>query len=121
MLRDLESYLVRRAGCGLSAKNYNRTFLGALRELKKSPSRALLRKHLLSLEGESTLWPNDERFKKAWMTAPIYLSLGPEKTRTILYAIERGLETSKTEKAPPDDALSIEHVLPQAGSVSDWP
>ena len=76
----LESYLLRRAVCGLTTKNYNRVFLTMTRALRKDgTSPANLRNHLLSLTGDSTAWPTDAQFGNAWMTTHAYAALNNPK------------------------------------------
>jgi hypothetical protein len=65
----LESYVLRRAVCGLTAKNYNRVFLTLTKTLRREgTSPAAVRKYLSELPGESTLWPDDRSFRAAWRT-----------------------------------------------------
>ena len=65
MLNYIISYIVRRAVCGLSPKNYNNVFISILRSLSKSGiSPQSLRKSLDLLKGEASRWPSDAEFKK---------------------------------------------------------
>ena len=123
MLDDLESYLVRRAVCNLTPKNYNRTFLSILQALRSDtvPSRAALRRVMLGMQGDSVVWPDDDQFRRHWMNAPMYSQLGSTKTRMVLEAIDLGLQTPRQERLHIDDLLTIEHVLPQQGNAVDWP
>jgi uncharacterized protein with ParB-like and HNH nuclease domain len=60
---DLESYVVRRAVCTLTTKNYNRLFLSFLSKLpKEGLNRETFRKILLELQGDISIWPRDEIF-----------------------------------------------------------
>ena len=73
MSRALESYLLRRAGCGMTTKNYNRVFLGLTRALRRDGLTAEgLTEQLLSQAGESTEWPTDAAFSDAWLTQHAY-------------------------------------------------
>lgn len=129
ILQDLESYLVRRAVCGLTPKNYNRVFLALLKSLvaaKRAPDRATVRAELLALEGDSAVWPDDALFERNWLYEPIYLRTKPTpKVRMILEALEAALYTSKQESVPLPDPLThpltIEHVMPQNGDEKVWP
>lgn len=123
MLRDLESFLVRRAVCGLPTNNYNRVFLGVIQSLREAggtPSRELLQEFLGAFKGDSSKWPTDDEFRAAWLNRPIYLELGPLRTRMILLAVEAGMRTKMQESQILDEGLSVEHVWPQNG-YPQWP
>ena len=114
---DLESYLVRRAVCGLSNKQYNRFFVALLRRLKQGSdvSRKSVRLQLTAGKGDSVRWPNDEEFGRAFVHRPVYKALRREVTLSMLSALEHELVTSKHEDVRIAGKLSIEHVMPQ-----DW-
>ncbi len=123
ILLDLESYLVRRAVCGLTSKNYNRVFLGLLANLQKtgSPNRVVLQSQLVGLQGESVEWPNDAVFRHALIDRPLYRELGPAKTQLILRALNDAMHTARHENVEIKEWLTIEHVLPQSYDVKNWP
>ncbi len=123
MLVDIESYLVRRAICGLTPKNYNRIFVGIIRALGKNggPSRQTLQSELLALQGDSTVWPDDRLLRQHWLDDALYLTLGPAKTRMAREALDLAMQTSKQEEIHIEGGLTVEHVLPQWGSLEDWP
>lgn len=122
ILADVESYLVRRAVCDLTNKNYNQVFLALLRKLRKlgPPTHAGLRNELASLGGESTMWPNDKQFTAALIVNPIYSALGPVKTQMILEALDDALDDNRSERVV-ISTLSVEHVLPQSAELAHWP
>jgi hypothetical protein len=122
-LLDLESYLVRRAVCGLTAKNYNRVFLSLIRQLQTDPppSRVSLQRHLLALEGESSVWPTDTEFERGFISVPAYEQLKRARVEMILRAIEDALTTSKQEFVTLGGSLSIEHIWPQSPRHDEWP
>lgn len=117
ILNDLESFLVRRAVCELTAKNYNRFFADIIRDLRDqgSFSAAAIRQMLLSQKAESSIWPDDNAFKTSWMGLRFYKRMKKTKTRMILEAINEAIKSSKTEKVKIEHGLTIEHLLPQ-----DW-
>ncbi len=123
LLEDLESYLIRRMVCSLTTKNYNKVFLGVLKALRKAEtiSRAALRAELLGLEGESSVWPNDDLFRRHWLSDPVYNTLGSARTQMVLTALDLALDTPRQERIRIDEWLSVEHVMPQSASLSDWP
>ncbi len=117
----LESYLLRRAVCGLTTKNYNRIFLTLARTLRRqgmTPEE--LAKHLGEQSGESGEWPKDERFSEAWRTQHAYHLLNNPKVVHILSRLNDTYATSKMESIQFEGALTVEHILPQ-GWVENWP
>ncbi|MBA7703665.1 hypothetical protein ES703_112457 [subsurface metagenome] len=124
-MADIESYIVRRAICRLTPKNYNRVFLTLLIKLSKEglPNRASVHRELLSLEGDSAVWPNDEALKGSLIYEPLYDSIGPRRVRLVLTALELASRTSRQESLllPINNSLTIEHVMPQRFKPEEWP
>jgi hypothetical protein len=124
ILADIESYIVRRAVCRLTPKNYNRIFVTLLTKLKESiPSRTAIQRELLALEGDSAIWPNDEVFKKSLIYEPLYDVIGPKRVRIVLTALELASRTPRQEAMPLpiNNSLTIEHVMPQSFKPEEWP
>ena len=125
ILSDLESYVVRRAICRLTPKNYNRIFVTLLTKLKEegTPNRSSVRRELLSLEGDSAVWPNDDIFKKHLIYEPLYDTIGPRRVRLVLTALELTSRTPRQEALPLSisNSLTIEHVMPQGFKSEEWP
>lgn len=124
-LAVLESYLVRRAVCGLTTKAYNRVFPGLLKRLSeaKSPSAALIADHLKALAGgETQNWPDDTEFKKAWTELNTYKLLRSAKTKMVLEALELGSRDAVHHESAqlPSIPLHVEHVMPVAWA-EHWP
>jgi len=121
MLEDLESYIFRRAVCDLGTKNYNRFFLTVLGKLAKSQfNRQNLRAALVEQKGDSVVWPDDARFKAAWLNNPAYNSVGPGRVQYGLREIERRLHQPRAERIEILSALTVEHVLPNEW-IEQWP
>ncbi|HFD87441.1 MAG TPA: DUF262 domain-containing protein [Gammaproteobacteria bacterium] len=117
----LESYLVRRAVCGLTTKNYNKIFLSVTRALQKEgASPENLKQHLAGLVGESTEWPTDETFGNAWLNNHVYHLLNNPKVVHILRRINDTYLDSRTENIEIEGQLTVEHILPQAWP-DNWP
>lgn len=125
ILADIESYIARRTICRLTPKNYNRIFLSLLTKLSKEglPTRASVRRELLSLEGDSAVWPNNDVFKKSLMYDPLYISIRPRGVRMALTALELASRTPRQESLPLpiNNQLTIEHVMPQGFKAEEWP
>lgn len=117
----LESYLLRRAVCGLTTKNYNRVFLTLTRNLKRdgvTPEN--LANQLMAMTGESAEWPSDAAFSEAWRTKHAYQTLNNSKLVYIFKRLNDTYLVSKMESVSIDNALTIEHILPQSW-VEHWP
>lgn len=114
----LLSYIVRRAICGLSTKNYNNIFNSILRYFSKDQlSPDALINLLGSLRGEASKWPRDEEFKNICQSGVIYPgALDAPKMRAILAELEMGLRnTDRTEDKFNSNFghLDIDHILPK--------
>lgn len=120
----LGSYLIRRAICGLTNKNYNKVFLQILKNLKGAPLTVdSIRIALEGLSGEATRWPRDDEFKHAFISKPMYPgNLDTPKMRSVLIELENALRTERTEEpvAPALGNLDIDHMLPQSW-LEHWP
>jgi len=121
ILEDLESFIFRRAVCDLGSKNYNRLFLTVLGKLAKLQfNRLNLRSALVEQKGDSVVWPDDARFKQAWLSNPAYSSVGPGRVQYALREIERRLHQPRAERVEIMSALTVEHVLPVEW-IEQWP
>ncbi len=121
MLKDLESYIFRRAVCELGTKNYNRFFLTVIGKLAKSQfNRENLRSALTEQKGDSVVWPDDARFKQAWLSKPAYNSVGSGRVQYALRQIERRLHQPRAERIEILSDLTVEHVLPVEW-IEEWP
>ena len=116
-LSILLAFIVRRAICGLTTKNYNRFFLSVLRHLGATGfSAENLATFLIGQSSESARFPTDREFQRSWTSAPMYgLRLTPLRVRAILESIERAKRKKFHETDQLNTDLSVEHILP-----SDW-
>ncbi len=120
-LGDLASFITRRAVCGFTTKNYNKIFLRLLSEITVSTNiAATVRTHLLKLGGDSQRWPTDDDFRDAWMDRKVYEEMRTAKVCAILRALERFSRTpmQETQVVQLQEALTVEHVLPQSWQAS---
>lgn len=126
MFNDIVSYIVRRAVCGLTAKNYNNWFMSVLRQWIKGPLDHSTLKNLLASSPNSPVsrWPDDAEFSHALQTAPIYdgnLDVG--RCRMLLTELEGWLRLTKRTEEPTIPNLSdldIDHILPRSW-YEYWP
>jgi uncharacterized protein with ParB-like and HNH nuclease domain len=117
----IESYVLRRAVCAMTTKNYNRIFLSLNRNLRGGEMSAeALGRHLLSLKGESSIWPSDEAFREGWRTTNLYQVMNSSRIALVMRRISNSLLTSKTERIEITSPLSVEHIMPQAW-IEHWP
>ncbi len=116
-LAILLTFIVRRAICGLTTKNYNKFFLSVLRHLEsKGFSRDSLAKFLCAQTSESARLPTDAEFENSWISSAMYgRRLTPFRVRTVLEAIEREKRQKFHETDQLSTDLSVEHILP-----TDW-
>jgi uncharacterized protein with ParB-like and HNH nuclease domain len=117
----LESYLLRRAVCGLTTKNYNRVFLALTRNLRREGiTHENLVKQLAEQTGESAEWPSDAAFGEAWRSKHAYQMLNNPKIVHILKQMNNTYLGNKTETVLVESPLSVEHILPQEW-IEHWP
>jgi len=123
LLTVVESFLVRRMVCGLTAKNYNKLFAEACSTLRDTEDlRDGFVSFLLAKEGDAVRWPDDEEFQEAWLTTPVYAKLAQKRIRMLLWAIEKEQRTNRNEDFDLDyHKLTIEHLLPVGWDSADWP
>jgi uncharacterized protein with ParB-like and HNH nuclease domain/alkylated DNA nucleotide flippase Atl1 len=110
-LSYIESFLVRRAICGVHTNNLNRIFRALPYQLPPGvPTADGLRQVLSS---DNRFWPDDEELRTAVRSAPFYQRARHEQRKLVL----RRLEESYEHPEPVDFALAqltIEHVMPQS-------
>jgi hypothetical protein len=122
--QDVISYIVRRAVCGLTIKNYNNVFLQLLKQFEgEAASSAAFRTALSALEGSASRWPNDEEFRRSWLTEAAYGRIGePGRVRALLVELENGLRSTRREEhfIPTVGTIDIDHILPDKW-YAYWP
>lgn len=117
----LESYLLRRAVCGMTTKNYNRVFLTLTRQLQDGGATVdAVGKYLAELKGESTEWPSDQAFRAAWQARDMYRTLQNQRLVHVLRRLSDSFLSPKTERLSIEGQLSVEHILPQ-NWIENWP
>jgi hypothetical protein len=109
----IASYVVRRALCGLTAKNYNKVFsrlAGALST--KVISAANLMVEFGALEGDTVRFPTDLDLRTAIENRRQYGAMPQNRLRLILQELELASRDKFDETAGLRDDLQIEHILP---------
>ncbi len=114
-LSMLESWLVRRMICRLTAQGYNRLFVDLVKLLTGSTDAAdeVVHGFLTSSDADSARWPDDAELLSVLHDAPLYRTLVRKRLVMLLKALEHDLRTEKAEAVQIPADLSIEHVLPQ--------
>ncbi len=122
VLLDLESYLVRRAICELTTKNYNDLVVRMIKQLRAADdfSSQPIRNFLMGQTADTGRWPDDDEFRKSWMSMPFYKAIKRSKGRMILEALEIASYQGKTEKVEVERKLTIEHLMPVSWE-KHWP
>ncbi len=121
-LEYILTYIVRRAICGKTTKNYNKFFLSVLRHLELNGfTQENFLNYLKSQTYESSRFPNDEEFKNSWIDLPVYRrTMSSHRVRIILEAIERKKREKFHETQKLAEYLTVEHILPMNWE-NHWP
>jgi len=116
----IESYLLRRAVCLMTNKNYNRVFLQLARNLKTNePTAEWVTSYLKELRGDSAEWPSDEAFRAAFEDKEAYKVQNAPRLVYIFKKLNDTFASSKTESLIIDGPLTVEHLMPQ-GWLDHW-
>ncbi len=102
----IESYICRRAVCGLGTNSLNKVFPSFTKKIKKDQYLESIKAHFLSLEKTAGKFPKDSEFKKLFITIDFYHFKKRE------YFLER-LEKFDTEEPVDTQECTTEHIMPQ--------
>lgn len=106
-----ESYLCRRAVCGLGTNSLNKVFPSFTKKIDKKQYLKSVEEHFGSLTGNQK-FPNNDEFKKLFITIDFYHF---KKTK---YFLER-LENFDTKEPVDTQECTIEHIMPQT-LTEEW-
>lgn len=104
-----ESYICRRAVCGLGSNGLNKIFPSFTKKIDKKQYLKSVKAHFLSLEKTTGKFPKDSEFKDSFITKELY---DPKKRKKIKYFLER-LEKFETNEPVDTQECDIEHIMPQ--------
>ncbi|GAA7202989.1 DUF262 and DUF1524 domain-containing protein [Helicobacter pylori] len=107
-----ESYICRRAVCGLGANGLNKIFASFTKKINKDQYLESIKAHFLSLEKTTGKFPKDSEFKNLFTTIDFY-NLKEKK-----YFLER-LEKFDTGEPVNTKECTIEHIMPQT-LTEEW-
>ncbi|NHB29187.1 DUF262 domain-containing protein [Helicobacter pylori] len=105
-----ESYICRRAVCGLGANDLNKIFLSFTKKIDKKQYLKSVEKHFGSLKGKQR-FPNNDEFKDLFITIDFY------RFKKKKYFFER-LNFDPKEPVNTQEC-SIEHIMPQTLTL-EW-
>jgi hypothetical protein len=121
---DIVSFIVRRAMCGLTPKNYNNVFLQLLKRTSSDGLTAAAFHAALSESNRAaSRWPNDDEFRRAWLLDSAHDRLGDAgKLRMVFGELENALRSARSEEpfVPDVGTLDVDHILPDKWYVH-WP
>ncbi|MFP6139301.1 DUF262 domain-containing protein [Helicobacter pylori] len=106
-----ESYICRRAVCGLGANGFNKIFASFTKHIQKDEYFKSLKVHFGYLT-EKQRFPNNDEFKKLFITIDFY---NFQKNK---YFLER-LEKFDTKEPVNIEECTIEHIMPQT-LTKEW-
>ncbi len=101
----IESYICRRAVCGLGTNSLNKVFASFTKRIQKDEYFKSLKAHFGSLT-EKQRFPNNDEFKKLFITIDFY------KFQKREYFFER-LENFDTKEPVNTQKCTTEHIMPQ--------
>lgn len=107
-----ESYLCRRAVCGLGTNSLNKVFPSFTKKINKDQYLESIEAHFLSLEKTTGKFPKDSEFKDSFITIDFY------KFKKNKYFLER-LENFDTKEPVNTQECTIEHIMPQTLNL-EW-
>ncbi|WP_139548304.1 DUF262 and DUF1524 domain-containing protein [Helicobacter pylori] len=112
ILALIESYICRRAVCGLGTNSLNKVFPSFTKKINKDQYLESIKAHFLSLETTKGKFPKDSEFKNLFITIDFY-NLKEKK-----YFFER-LENFNTKEPVNTQECTIEHIMPQT-LTEEW-
>jgi uncharacterized protein with ParB-like and HNH nuclease domain len=108
----IESFVVRRAVCGVPTKSLNKLFIQWSKNFPNTDHVQWLHRSLSAGSGNSR-FPKDTEFATAFMTQPQY---GRASTHFILGCLEKSFQHKETVDL---STATIEHILPQT-LTQEW-
>ncbi len=107
-----ESYICRRAVCGLGANSLNKVFPFVTKKINKDQYLESIKVHFLSLEKTTGKFPKDSEFRDSLITIDFY------HFKKNNYFFER-LEIFDTKEPVNTKECTIEHIMPQTLNL-EW-
>lgn len=116
------SYIVRRAICGLTAKNLNGVFQRITARFRRDgASLDAFVDSFADQSGPAVRFPSDDELRTAMIHAPIYKTMNKgERLQDVLWELEVASRGRYAEAMARPSSLWIEHVMPQSWRAH-WP
>jgi len=111
ILKYIESYVFRRAICGIPTNSLNKTFANFYKEIKTENYLESFKAALL-LKDSYRRFPRDEEFKEQLLIKDVY------NFRSRNYLL-RKLENHNRKELVNIESYTIEHIMPQTENLSD--
>lgn len=111
ILRLVESYVVRRAICGLPTNSMNKTFATLSREIDKENYLESVEIAFISKNAYKR-FPNDEEFRTAFVVKDIY------NLRNCKYLLSKLENCKRLKELVSIEEYTIEHIMPQNSKLS---
>ncbi len=108
----IESYICRRAVCGLGTNSLNKIFASFTKKINKDQCLESIKAHFLSLETTKGKFPKDSEFKKLFITIDFYNFQKKE------YFLER-LENFERKEPVNTKECTTEHIMSQT-LTEEW-
>lgn len=106
----IESYICRRAVCGLGTNSLNKVFSSFTKKINKDQYLESIEAHFLSLEKTAGKFPKDSEFRDSFITKELYGRNKTKKKKTKYFLERLNFDT----KEPVDtQKCNIEHIMPQ--------
>ncbi|WP_181323525.1 DUF262 and DUF1524 domain-containing protein [Helicobacter pylori] len=109
-----ESYICRRAVCGLGTNSLNKVFPSFTKKIDKKQYLKSVEEHFGSLTGNQK-FPNDFEFKDSFITKELYHQ---KKTEKVFNFLKR-LENFDTKEPVNTQECTIEHIMPKTLNL-EW-
>ncbi len=111
-----ESYICRRAVCGIPSNGFNKFFPSFTKKIDKKQYLKSVEEHFGSLTGNQK-FPNDFEFKDSFITKELY-GRNKTKKKETKYFLER-LENFDTKEPVNTKECTTEHIMPQTLNL-EW-
>jgi uncharacterized protein with ParB-like and HNH nuclease domain len=117
----IHSYIVRRAICGLTPKNYNNTFLRVASHLRKTGvSVDAFAEAFVNQTGDTVRFPDDQEVQSSIRTRTLYGNIASRRLASLLGELELAARDQFDENVSLPDGLTVEHILPNSW-MENWP
>ncbi len=111
----IESYICRRAVCGLGTNSLNKVFVSFTKKINKDQYLKSIKAHFLSLETTKGKFPKDSEFKNLFITIDFY---NLKEKKYFFERLEEKLEDNTKEPVNTKEC-TIEHIMPQT-LTEEW-